>query len=315
MTALARKKRQHHVWKHFLRSWEVDGRVTCLMDGRVFSTDPVNLAVEGDFYRFTKLDPADIDFIRRFVIDPATHPSAKRNHEALLRRLTTPDSFVDANRSRIANIEDVEAALDMFRTNILEELHAGTEERFKPLLDRLLASDTGFYYEKTLTIDFLHYLCMQHMRTKGIKAATVFSLRSLSNVDVAKMWSIISQMFSVKIGASLYLERCDRKLVLLENRTDTDFITGDQPTLNLSAGSGKVPDSLVFYYPISPMLALILTETDGRTPLTNEGLTSDQVRDLNARMAKAAHSQIYGRSEASVRQAHADGVESPAASS
>jgi hypothetical protein len=170
MAMLTKKKRQHHVWKNYLKAWEVDGRVTCLMDGRIFATDPVNLAVEGDFYKMVKLDNTDIAFIRKFVIDAATHPAAKRQHENLLRMLTTPARFVAAHQHNIVNVSEVNAALEAFRTNALEDLHAGAESRFLPLLDRIYAEDISFYNDDELVIDFLHYICMQHMRTKGVKA-------------------------------------------------------------------------------------------------------------------------------------------------
>ena len=103
------------------------------MNGRIFATDPINLAVEGDFYKLVHLNAADVAFIRRFVIDAATHPSAKRMHESLLGLLTRAPRFVDENRHLITNMEEVEAALDTFRTNILEDNHAAVENRFSPL--------------------------------------------------------------------------------------------------------------------------------------------------------------------------------------
>lgn len=315
---LTKKKRQHHVWKTYLRAWEVNGRVTCLMGGRLFATDPINLAVEGDFYKMVRLDDDDVTFIRKFVIDAATHPATKRNHESLLQNLMAPARFVAAHRHNITNVDEVNAALDAFRTNALEDLHAGAESRFLPLLDRLYAEDISFYDDDELVIHFLHYICMQHMRTKGVKAATISTLKALNGVDLSRTWDIISQMFSVNIGASLYRERRDRKLILLKNRTEIDFITGDQPALNLSSKSEqKPPETLIYYYPVSPRLALLLTETDGKSPFKTDELTPSQVRYLNARIMRAANSQLYARSDVALLMAQADltsGIEaSPAA--
>ena len=116
-------------------------------------------------------------------------------------------------------------------------------------------------------------------------------------------------MFAANIGAGLYVERRDRKLVLINNTTDTEFITGDQPTINLDAYDGKPPEKITLYYPLSPSLALILTETDGRTPFPSEGFSAAEARYLNAKMAKAAHSQVFGRSERLLMQANKDAQE------
>jgi hypothetical protein len=307
---LTKKKRQHHVWKTYLKAWEVDGKVTCLTDRRLFATNPINLAVEGGFYEMVRLNNADIAFIRKFVVDAATHPAAKRNHESLLKMLTAPARVVAAHQHNIANVSEVNAALDIFRTNVLEDLHAGAEERFLPLLNRLYAEDISFYNDDRLIIHFLHYICMQHMRTKGIKAEGISAFQVLNGVDLSRTWDIMSQMFAANIGASLYRERRDRKLILLKNPTEIDFVTGDQPTLNLNGKGDRKPlETLVYYYPVSPRIAIILTETDGQPPFTTEPLTSTQIRQLNARMARAAHSQLYARSEDVLLQAQADAAD------
>jgi hypothetical protein len=44
-------RRQHYVWRAYLERWAVNGNVHCLRAGRVFCTDPGNLAVERDFHR------------------------------------------------------------------------------------------------------------------------------------------------------------------------------------------------------------------------------------------------------------------------
>ena len=61
----------------------------------------------------------------------------------------------------------------------------------------------------------------------------------------------------MRIADSLYEERGKHRLVLLNNQTGIPFVTGDQPIINLHATFGKVPpESLEFYYPISPTRAM-----------------------------------------------------------
>jgi hypothetical protein len=105
------KKRQHHVWKHFLKAWEVEGQVACLVGGgQPFWTDPANLAVENYFYKLVKLDAADEKLIRWLVIDNA-QPLTKSLHEDFLKRLVMPMRVVEANRQRITNLEEVNGSL------------------------------------------------------------------------------------------------------------------------------------------------------------------------------------------------------------
>jgi hypothetical protein len=73
--------------------------------------------------------------IKWLVIDPA-NPLAKKNHEEFLALLTAPMLF--EGRS-----PEIDAMIDIYRTNALENYHAGIEESFLPLLDRLLEKDVS----------------------------------------------------------------------------------------------------------------------------------------------------------------------------
>ncbi len=107
-------------------------------------------------------------------------------------------------------------------------------------------------------------------------------------------------MFAVNIGASLFAEWKKRKLVLVHNHTGVTFVTGDQPIINLHAGTAVPPTKLSLYYPISPCLALILSEPDEEPSFSTESLTSMQAAVLNEKMLAACHTQVFGQSEASL---------------
>ena len=64
-----KKRRQHHVWQEYLKAWSVNGRLYCLMDGRIISTGTAGLAVERDFYKIGKLTNDDIELARFLMID------------------------------------------------------------------------------------------------------------------------------------------------------------------------------------------------------------------------------------------------------
>lgn len=50
---------------------------------------------------------------------------------------------------------------------------------------------------------------------------------------LSRVWNIIIHMFATNVGSSLYLERKRRALIIVNNRTDIPFVTGDQPAINL----------------------------------------------------------------------------------
>lgn len=287
-----KKRRQHHVWQHYLKAWAIDDQIYCRSRGRIFQTGTKNVAVERDFYKLHNLHSSDISLIKLLVIDSA-NPTAKKNHVEFLARLTAPTIF----EGRSPEIDEL---IDIYRTNVLEDYHAHIEDSFIPILDSLLKKDTSFYSTDKGCITFLHFICTQHMRTKGIKIRIIDLLRDRCGFDLSRIWSIMSHMYSVNIGESLSLERKKRKLIVIENHTDITFITGDQPVTNLYSNGLEPPASLSFYYPLAPRLALILCEVDEAPMYSTDSLTPMQVLALNTKIAEASYSQTFGQSETSI---------------
>jgi Protein of unknown function (DUF4238) len=293
--AVVKKRRQHHVWQHYLKAWSTGGQLYCLMNGRIFPTGTTAIAVEQYFYKIGKLTAADIALIRFLVIDvKGLHPRTRKNHEVFLRMVTAPAVF----EGKAADLDDL---IDTFRTNALEDYHAKIEASFLPLLERALRKDISFYSDERSCITLFHFLASQHMRTKGVKVRTIDNLKRKSGLDASRIWGIMSHMFATNIGRGVFAERRNRKFILVENATGLEFITGDQPLINLHDGDGeKSPATLSWYYPISPRFALFLTEVDEEPAFTTASLTSAQVSDLNARIADASHSQVFAQSRESL---------------
>jgi Protein of unknown function (DUF4238) len=107
-------------------------------------------------------------------------------------------------------------------------------------------------------------------------------------------------MFATNIGGDLFEGRKRRKLILVHNRTDVPFVTGDQPAINLKGRRPHPPKSLSIYYPISPQLALLLADVDEEPLVATEGLTGAQASMLNEKMLRASYKQVFGQSEISL---------------
>ncbi len=294
-----KKRRQHHVWQRYLKSWAVDNQIYCLKDSAIFATNTTNVAVERDFYKLQKLTPSDFALIENLIVAPA-HPLAKQNHRNLLMQFTLPARFVEENRDRLRNLDKIEELLDVHHTNVLEDYHAGIEDWFLPILEDILRGDLSFYESNDRCIAFLYFICTQHMRTKGIKERSIERVEGRNGQDLRRIWDLAVLMFAYNIGMGLFLERKKRKLALVENRTDVPFITGDQPIINLHGDGIRPPEELCFYYPVSPKLALILPEVDRDPPFATESLSSAQATGLNTKMLEASHSQLFGQTKSSL---------------
>jgi hypothetical protein len=294
-----KKRRQHHVWQSYLKSWVINDRLYCLRNGRIFPTGTTVVAVERDFYKLYNLTQEDIALVRMLAIDGA-NPYAKKLHQEFLGKLILATRAAEQIRSRKGSRQQLVAMADATMTNTLEDYYAGIEGLFRPLLDRVIAHDIGFYSDDKESILFLHFLSIQYMRTRGIKVGVIEINKEKLGLDLTRIWNLLSYMYAVNIGASLYVERKNRNLYLVRNRTDVPFITGDQPVINLHGTRPVAPTTLSLYYPISPTLGLFLTEEREEPIYSTESLTSAQASELNAKIANASHSQLFGHSKTSL---------------
>ena len=103
------------------------------------------------------------------------------------------------------------------------------------------------------------------------------------------------------IGASLYLERKRRTLIIVNNRTDVPFITGDQPAINLKGTRPLPPDRLSIFHSIAPQAGLLMADVDEEPLFPAEGLTRNQAMTLNQMLFQGSYKQVFGRSEECLR--------------
>jgi hypothetical protein len=84
--------------------------------------------------------------------------------------------------------------------------------------------------------------------------------------------------------------------MVVDNSTDTPFITADQPIINLHAkATGKIPDKLEFFYPLSPKKAMLLVETSNQRHI-EPSPSPFAVNNYNVLMLRNAYEQVFSNS-------------------
>lgn len=288
---------QHYVWRHYLGAWAVSGQVHCLRDGRVFRTDPKNVGKERDFYRLRELTDADVQMARETIRASPEH--IRRLHENLLLRFASLPRLRAAASPAGLGSKEADEALEEAIVNLEELLHGGIERSAQGFLARARNGDVSFYDDDKAAADFLYFLSVQYMRTKGIRENVVAGMAAKAPgiyADVDRVWNILSHIFATNIGWSLYAERRTFRLVLMTNGSQRALITSDQPVINtLGRNDGAPPDELELYYPISPRRGLLLTK--GEVEEDRKTLTESDVQHYNSLIASRAHEMIFGDSE------------------
>lgn len=291
------KRNHHHVWQEYLRAWSIDGSIWCYQDGRSFPTGTPRIAMQKDFYKLRGLVPKDIDLIRALFADSS--PFLKKLHADFLNSLMAPFQVIEGVNGLLSP-QASRKLIDEYSSNILEDYHTYIEATFAPSLKCALRGDISFYGDERC-IPFLHYLCTQYMRTRGIKERAIDLCNSDKSADLSRVWNILLHMFAVNIAFDLFRDRGRRKLVLLRNCSEISFVTGDQPAINLKVDAFSEPQNLSIYYPISPSLALLLGDVDEQLPFASEKLTAAQALAFNERMLRASYKQLFAQSEESLK--------------
>jgi hypothetical protein len=154
--------------------------------------------------------------------------------------------------------------------NSIEDYHGAIEENLLRFLKAMLDGDIGFYSNDKDVAEFFYAIAVQYTRTKQMRESALlnFGEQTIRGVDTRRVWPVISELIAMELGLNLYTRKDWYRLVLVENDSDTPFITGDQPVINIHGEQevGKVPDKAKFFYPLSPARAMLLVEPETLVP-------------------------------------------------
>ncbi len=147
-------------------------------------------------------------------------------------------------------------------------------------------------------------LCYQYFRTKSMRnrIREAFA-KLLDEQQICIVNGIKSEDVDIENLLTPYLLflpmvcNNDYNITILKNKTNVDFITCDQPVINLCADykSNAAPTELKFYYPISPKYALLVSDEN---ELEFEDVISvDKVNMLNNRIIDAHDEFLFACNE------------------
>jgi hypothetical protein len=294
-----KKRRQHYVWKKYLEPWCVEGKIWCHRYGTPpFHTNPINVAVKRDFYKLTQLTKNDILFIKKLAIDPIKNEALRELNAGWI---STFDNVFKINhnlRSTDWIPKEFINELDHIMHNLDENFQNEIENIAESYLDSLNRGDSSFYWNDEHAVGFIYFLTNQYFRTKNIRD----SVRRLDGiapeeVSIERVWPIMRHIFTTCVGFNLYAKRSEYNLVILNNESDLDFITSDQPVQNVHAAGrlGELIDEVELYYPISPKRAIIISNDEKYTGKREEPISPVSVSYFNSVVVKSAYEQVFSR--------------------
>lgn len=303
-----KKKKQHYVWRRYLKSWLVDDKLACMRNKQnVFSTkDLMNIGQQSYFYKVNSLSEQDISFVRDMFLSDVdeTVSSIYERLFSLFRHVEQVEKLEsDGSDSGIEKLKQ------HYANNLEEEIQSEIESQGDPCLTKLLSGDVSFFENDESSAHFLNYLCMQYLRTKKHHDALVSGFTGVNREQIIKCANLIRIVFSTKLAANLYVNRANYKLVIARNISDTPFITSDQPVVNFldtKTDQNQQTEEFGLYYPLSPKLAVFLVEKDIFGSVLEMSFDKASVEQFNQITLSASHEQVYASSETQLKSLHVE---------
>jgi hypothetical protein len=183
-------------------------------------------------------------------------------------------------------------------------MHADVERSAGSVLEALRRGDASPLESSSTYLVFARFIGLQYMRTPGAATRWIEAMREVprfdpaaARFDPAAAWGLIRTIFATNIGKAIFLSHKQTRLQFLECEPSTEFVTGDQPVINL----GKT-EHLELYYPLTPTRAMLLTPDQPGASVESITLSPDDVRRYNVLIRDAAMQQVYAASESALMQ-------------
>lgn len=298
-----KKRRQHYVWKKYLDPWTEEGKVWCHRKGeRPFHTSPLNVAVERDFYKLHSLTQGDMQFIFKLAIEPIKNDLLRKLNAEWITLFERVFRFSGLIREQEPVKQEVIDELDEILHNLDENYHDQLENVAATCLDRLICGDGSFYNNDDCASTFTYFLSSQYFRTKNIQDSFFrsFSNINLNGTNMERVWPILRHIFATSMGFTLFEKRDIYRLIIHKNDSTLNFITCDQPVLNVHA-AGRLGEGLMtnveLYYPVSPRTSVLISNDSRYAGKHEVSLGIVGVSNYNNIVEKSAYEQIFTKTE------------------
>jgi hypothetical protein len=163
-------------------------------------------------------------------------------------------------------------------------------------LKLLLVGNSTFFNDDKHRAKFCYFIMIQFVRTKRMSEKITSALRmhlAEKSIKVDNVWAVEKYIDAGHMALSLFSDK-QYNVHLLNNATEEPFITGDQPIFNIKAiGLGdKIPTEVEFYYPISPLVAVVVSKNTYQNEVDLEA-----VHKFNSFVKEMSYEQIYANKE------------------
>ena len=265
------KKRHHYVWRNYLRAWSDSKDLLpslIKINNKIATPNLMNVAQKKFYYSLKEFTIEEEKNLKKIIINL----SNDETEEIFKEYFNLFISYSKAKRilNNNTNIpkekkSEIEESLKLMKSNFMEDFHSDFEKFGQKLIEVKKVEDLEFLKENASLMKTFLFLCFQYVRTKKMRSTFTKRFESHFNI-LPKYFNILSFVLATGMANGL-MHYKETKIIFIENTSKIDFITSDQPIINLKEHEknekGNVK-SLEFFYPINPKIAFKIHYNNGK---------------------------------------------------
>ena len=232
------------------------------------------------------------------MIDQTESPPLRALHEDLLNHFV---AISETNELLKCHPEAKEIDKAFVRNLVIEgeeQLQSLAESDFMPILELIRSQNTQILDSDDNSFRFLYFLSMQYFRTKKMRDQVATALHDLVQSKRArKVANFFCYFAAINVAGTLFRDRQEFEIIYLKAPVGQKFISGDQPVVNvLAPKDGSHPDHLVFFYPVTPELGMLLLPRHKQFQNLSTMFGPANLEELNGLIALNAQSTLIATS-------------------
>lgn len=288
--------KQHYVWRHYLRNFcfENESIFSLINLNKIVPNNLMNVAQERFFYKLHDIDENDLSFLNEFLnlYIPEQNELKEYLQTVLFSYKITILKKTLPNKTHQENFEK------NVQNDYFEDHMTMNENYGKKFIEIKNLEDLKECFITENEFKTLLFLAIQFVRTKQYREKLIEEFKD-KKVNMDKFWFFISFAIGNILATNLLLKR-KHKILLIHNKSNLEFITSDQPIINLEEEKDEKGFAIYFklYIPLSPYKSLIL-DFDSKENTFEELITTDfdYVKKLNGKIIKHSNMFIFSKSE------------------
>lgn len=275
-------KRQHYVWRYYLKQWATKDQIWCLKNGeRLFPSSLMGVANEKYFYEIEKFTECEKNYLLCFIRE-TMHPTVREHCVKFALKFIS-------NSGKI---------------NWVENYYAKIENSSIRFYESLYQKEASFIKNDDCLLYFLIFLFEQYFRTKRNEESIKAQFVSVGLPFFVKFFAVLRHIYAKVTAQGGLANKNNYDFKLLKNESPQPFITGDQPVVNINRAKttpNEESEHLDLYYPLTPTLALLLIHKEHVSKHSESIDDETFINQYNSFIFEESHSQVYAKNKENLK--------------